>query len=250
MLVPLGLEVMRDAATGALIWNDGGHLCLRVSSGVLTPVAGRGTTPPKGGGSSHQDAEVDPEGEGTTFKQTLEVVSGAAAPDTMGFSASRGQGEHIRKVPESRPNSPIDDTDITISTFPAPHVDPASDHSSKSTNEQQNAEIDEDRFAVRRGNFLHGSGVFFALKIQSAATAKQMEEFVCETENLRRLQGEGSIVQIKDVEICEDRKEVLILMELALCDLSVFLTRSDYSLDVADMLNVKDGNGRRRIDAN
>ena len=96
----------------------------------------------------------------------------------------------------------------------------------------------EDRFAVRAGCFLYGCGAFFALKIQSAKSAKQMDEFAKEVANLEKLRGHSNIVQIRDHTIRPRSHHVVILMELAACDLDLFFKNSAYSLDVSSKLSI------------
>ena len=95
-----------------------------------------------------------------------------------------------------------------------------------------------DRFAVRAGRFLYGCGAFFALKIQTAKSAKQMEEFAKEIGNLEKLRGHASIVQIRDHASLPRTRHVAILMELAACDLATFFQRSGYSCGVSEMLSI------------
>ena len=97
---------------------------------------------------------------------------------------------------------------------------------------------DGDRFAVRAGRFIYGCGAFFALKIQSAKSPKQMEEFEKEVVNLEKLRGHSNIVQIRDHTLLPRTGHVVILMELAACDLDTFFKRSGYSFDVSGMLSI------------
>ena len=96
----------------------------------------------------------------------------------------------------------------------------------------------EDRFAVRAGRFIYGCGAFFALKIQSAKSAKQMEDFAKEVANLEKLRGHSNIVQIRDHTIRPRSHHVVILMELAACDLDAFFKNSEYSFDVSSKLAI------------
>ena len=102
----------------------------------------------------------------------------------------------------------------------------------------QNTEEEEDRFAVRAGRFLYGCGAFFALKIQKAKSVKELEEFAKEAENLEKLRGHSNIVQIRDHTIMRNTRHVVILMELAACDLHSFFGRSDYSFDVSGIFSL------------
>ena len=235
MLVPLGLEVERDA-TGSLISNEDGSICLRVSPDVEQEEAARGAdrTPVPAPVPVEwlvvSDAVVSDAGESeataeSEFFKVLEVS--AAAPESMAFSyvtapANQKQDDACRDSEKpDQIGERNSEADGASQEMPAAGVG------------------GEDAFLdVRDGNFLHGSGVFFALKIQTAKNVEQMEEFAKEAENLRKLQGNENIVQIKDHELMPESLHVVILMELAVCDLHIFLNRSDYTLDVTDLLGI------------
>ena len=97
---------------------------------------------------------------------------------------------------------------------------------------------DGDGFAVRAERFIYGCGAFFALKIQSAKSPNQMEEFAKEVVNLEKLRGHSNIVQIRDHSLRSTTRHVVILMELAACDLDTFFKRSGYSFDVSGMFSI------------
>lgn len=99
-------------------------------------------------------------------------------------------------------------------------------------------DAEEDRFAVRRGRFVYGCGAFFGLKIQSATSVTQLEEFAKEAQNLEKLRGHSNIVQIRDHTIIRKSLHVLILMELAACDLQSFFDRQSYSFPVSSMFSI------------
>ena len=87
---------------------------------------------------------------------------------------------------------------------------------------------DEEMFSVHDGVLLRGSGVFFALKIMKARSVREMVLFEEEVEKLRTLRDQPRIVQIKD--FAQDQTgHVMILMELAACDLRRFLKSSPNS---------------------
>ena len=65
-----------------------------------------------------------------------------------------------------------------------------------------------------------------------------MQEFVKEVANLEKLRGHSNIVQIRDHTLHPRTGHVVILMELAACDLATFFTRSGYSFDVTGMLSI------------
>ena len=100
----------------------------------------------------------------------------------------------------------------------------------------ENQEPFRDDFAVRAGRFVCPCGAFFALKIQKATSPKQLEEFSKEAANLEKLRGHSNIVQIRDHAIVN--QHVVILMELAACDLQSFFRRSEYSFDISGMLSI------------
>ena len=64
------------------------------------------------------------------------------------------------------------------------------------------------------GHFVYSSGVFLALKMQSARSAKELALLVEEVENLRFLKGEQGVVQIKDHAVDNVFLKLNILMEL------------------------------------
>ena len=94
---------------------------------------------------------------------------------------------------------------------------------------------DDDPFAVTAGRFVYGSGAFFALKIQSAQSVAQLEEFAKEIQSLEKLRGHPNIVQIRDHTIIHESRHVVILMELAACDLQTYFRRRDYRFNVQEM---------------
>ena len=87
-------------------------------------------------------------------------------------------------------------------------------------------------FPVGSDIFLQGSGLFSALKLQSARNQQQLDSLVTEVENLRALSGEPGIVQLREHTINRESLYLIILMELGACDLHEFLKRSQYTLDV------------------
>ena len=91
---------------------------------------------------------------------------------------------------------------------------------------------------MREGGFIYGCGAFFALKIQAGKSAKQMEEFAKEVANLEKLRGHSNIVQIRDHSLHPSTHHVVILMELAACDLATFFKKSGYSFDVSSMFSI------------
>ena len=99
-------------------------------------------------------------------------------------------------------------------------------------------DTEEDPFAVRAGRFIYGSGAFFALKIQSAKSVQQLEEFAKEAENLEKLRGHSHAVQIRDHTIIHESRHVVILMELAACDLHTFFKRLDYSFGAVGTFSI------------
>lgn len=95
--------------------------------------------------------------------------------------------------------------------------------------------------------YVRGSGVFFALKIQSARTKKHLENLCKEVDNLKSLNGKAGCVQLRDHAISEDSMHVIILMELGACDLAEFLKKGQpaggsapswRSLDVGSMVAI------------
>ena len=64
------------------------------------------------------------------------------------------------------------------------------------------------------GHFVYSSGVFLALKMQSARSAKELALLVEEVENLRFLKGEQGVIQIKDHAVDNVFLRLSILMEL------------------------------------
>ena len=96
----------------------------------------------------------------------------------------------------------------------------------------------ESRFDVQSGRFVYGCGAFFALKIVSAKTLQQLEEFAKEAENLEKLRGHANIVQIRDHSIMHSTLHVVILMELAACDLQHFFRRFQYSFPVSTTFSI------------
>ena len=96
----------------------------------------------------------------------------------------------------------------------------------------------DDRSSVRAGRLIYGCGAFFALKIQTAKSTKQMEEFAKEVVNLEKLRGHSNIVQIRDHTLRPRSGHVVILMELAACDLDIFFKRSGYSFGVPGMFSI------------
>ena len=73
------------------------------------------------------------------------------------------------------------------------------------------------------GHFVYSSGVFLALKMQSARSAKELALLVEEVENLRFLQGEEGVVQIKDHAVDNVFLKLNILMELGVGSSRAFL---------------------------
>ena len=86
--------------------------------------------------------------------------------------------------------------------------------------------------------FVQRSGVFFAMKLQSARNEKQLDSLVKEVENMRLLSGEAGIVQLKDHAIDRKSLHLIILMELGACDLHEFLKQDQYCLDVQSIARV------------
>ena len=73
------------------------------------------------------------------------------------------------------------------------------------------------------GPFIYSSGVFLALKMQAARSAKELALFVGEVENMRFLMGEQGVVQIKDYAVNNEFLKLNILMELGVA--SIFRKR-------------------------
>ena len=99
-------------------------------------------------------------------------------------------------------------------------------------------DTEENPFAVTAGRFIYGSGAFFALKIQSANSAEQLDEFAKEAVSLEKLRGHSNIVQIRDHAIIPQSRHVVILMELAACDLQTLFKRLDYFLPASAMFSI------------
>ena len=93
-------------------------------------------------------------------------------------------------------------------------------------------------FPVVSDTILQGSGVFFALKIQSARNKEHLETLVQEVEAMRVLSGESGIVQLKEHAINTESLYLLILMELGACDLHEFLHQTQYTLDVPSLCSL------------
>ena len=94
-----------------------------------------------------------------------------------------------------------------------------------------------DLFTVTDRHFLYPSGVFFALKIQVGRNKNQTSSFAKEVEQLMKLTGNDSIVQIRDKGVSACGKNVMILMELAASDLFSFL-KSANSLKVEEIVRI------------
>lgn len=91
-------------------------------------------------------------------------------------------------------------------------------------------------FVVEANQFVFPSGLFFALKIQSAKSEEMLQCFLQEVETLSALQGHGRaqdhIIQIRDYMYLPETKHVVILMELAVCDLQALFERFYYKIPV------------------
>ena len=177
----------------------------------------------------------EPVPESMSFFSTDETDEGSLDDPTWTVRAQRprARGEEIiRALAEadhpSRPRGRGKDTTTAI----------AEDHTTSGSRTAAEDNPDEDPFAVKAGRFVYGCGAFFALKIQSAKTAHQLDEFAKEAENLEKLRGHSNIVQIRDHTIMRTSLHVVILMELAACDLHTFFSRMNYAFDVAGMLSI------------
>lgn len=87
---------------------------------------------------------------------------------------------------------------------------------------------------------MQGSGVFFALKIQSAHDRQQLDDMETEVKNLCGLWGDPNIIQIKDHALSYENLCVVILMELGVANLHEVLRDhwDDYSLGVAEIHSI------------
>ena len=109
--------------------------------------------------------------------------------------------------------------------------------------EELSEELSEDPFSVAAGKFVYGCGAFFALKLQRASSPKQLAEFAKEAENLEKLSNHTNIVQIRDHAVLAGRGDsgygyVVILMELAACDLHHLFQQLKYSFGVSGMFSL------------
>ena len=139
-----------------------------------------------------------------------------ASPSAPALAANHGQSG------SKRPASP---------STPAPGDGPSPSRGTASHNPPCD-------FPVASDLFLQGSGLFSALKIQSARSQKELDSLVKEVENLRLLSGEPGIVQLREHTINKESLYLIILMELGACDLHEFLKRSQYTLDVPSICSV------------
>ena len=85
---------------------------------------------------------------------------------------------------------------------------------------------------------LHGSGVFFALKLQTAKNLRMYTAFVKEVEHMRRFVGVHRVLQMKDSECEQENLRVVILLELAKCDLQSFLLKQKHLLDAGAVCRI------------
>ena len=268
MMLPLGMEVRRNE-DGAFVLDGDGRVCVQQILpntfprwSFPTPV--RSTTPVHGGpscstggasaqgsnafearGGASEDEELPNKvpSQGTPASEQSSRVSGAevqkalelyseVAPDSMNFSM-RGGASH------TLPHGEVHGTDGN-EDHPPHHGE---HHGAPTTallledHTGGHSTVDSDPFAVRAGRLVYGCGAFFALKIQQAGSAKQLEEFAKEAANLEKLRGHANIVQIRDHAI-GGGFGVVILMELAACDLHSLFSSLQYSFDVVSMLSL------------
>ena len=93
-------------------------------------------------------------------------------------------------------------------------------------------------FRVDGVTLVEGSGAFFGLKLQKAKNKKQLMESAGEAESLHKMKGCPFIVQIVDHAVNEQPLLLLILMELAACDLHLFFDKSLSDLAVSDVCRI------------
>ena len=82
---------------------------------------------------------------------------------------------------------------------------------------------------------LRGSGNFFALKISTAFDKRQYVEFCEEVRALSDFVSNEKVVQLCDYAFLPDLCQVVMLTELAVCDLSQFLKWQEYEVQMEDL---------------
>ena len=235
LLVPFGMEVQRDLETRAIVIDDDGKVCVRLAemgrrlwtTRSLDDEVDVETTGSLDDEEPTDDAETtgsldDEEPTGSLYarffrtsgvggrglsacvdvaEEVRKALSLSHAPETMNFCTD-GAVERILN-PERRSSG-----GGAVVTGAVNENNPATP-----------AAATADPFAVVPGRFVYGSGAFFGLKLQSARSLRQLEEFKKEAENLEKLRNQTNIVQIRDHSILRSSLHVVILMELAACDL-------------------------------
>ena len=90
---------------------------------------------------------------------------------------------------------------------------------------------DDEVDAVPTEDVLHGSGLFFALKVQTGSSRRQYDAFVLEAERMKSFSNDPRVLRAYDVECDPVTLRVMVLLELAECDLRTFLEKMRYRLD-------------------
>ena len=89
---------------------------------------------------------------------------------------------------------------------------------------------------------LQGSGAFFGLKIQDAASREQFVALQQEVQSLIKLRNTPNVVQIKDHAVCESTLNIVILLELGVCDLEGFFKQGARpALNTEEILSIWTG---------
>ena len=216
MLIPFGMEVARDSSSGALLFDEDGAVCVcrgtSTSSGEEAMIQdsprrrpphspqASGLAPPSNLFPPNEKQDVvDLAVERQSISRALMVSQ--TAPASMCFS-SPGltipenqkvvQAAGFFRVTSSTEEEPLltrddgCDTESANEYFRGASAEGAVVQRQSGDSETTNS---TDVFDVRAGRFVHGSGVFFALKIQGGQDNHQMNLFLREVEQLRQLQG-------------------------------------------------------------
>ena len=232
MLIPFGMEVARDPASGALLFDEDGAVCVCRRSSSAASNAGeedsssgvgctmqdsvwRRARSVEGAAASNERDVVDVAVERQSIARAL--IASQAAPASMRFSSPGLSGPPQKQAGffrvsssteeepllSSRDDPPFSDTESANWYFGGAAADEAvgGENSAATSSDVFDVRASTNVFDVRAGRFVHGSSVFFALKIQGGRDARQMQLFLREVEQLRQLQG-------KECTICSIRRVV------------------------------------------
>ena len=206
----------------------------------------------------HVSASVGPCGDPVNDARHLRLTQ---KQKTLSFRASNARksksdsnsksNSKLPSVPENAPVAPVLSEHAEIQINSAQHQEKncsnsllvSAKESNYSNTEGSNTESNtrDNEMSVLESEEdmeLHGSGVFFALKLQTAKNQKMYQAFLKEVDHMHNFIGFNRVLQMKDSECCPRELRVVILLELAKCDLDSFLRKQCHLLDAGGICRI------------